>query len=166
MRVFNNSSIAATQTKSTQRSGRKSKIKAKKEAPIKAKRLSPAEVQAKFEQLKMEKATNSSMTKRKQAFEQSKRSQFMGGGIFKNPDMPQDQPFLEKKIVPKENIIVGEELELNSSPNTADYTLDSDIKTNAPDAEVTKEKLKSALSLGSFKFSDKERKVLSQILGE
>ena len=166
MRVFNNPITPAAHTKSTNRSGRKAKSKPKEAAPAKAKRLSPSEVQAKFEQLKSEKNTGTSIKKRKQNFELSKRSQFMGGGIFKNPNMPQDQPFQEKNVSANNNVIVGKELELNDSPNTADYTLESDIGPNKPDAEQTKEKLKSVLSLKAFNFSDKERNVLSQILGE
>lgn len=40
----------------------------------------------------------------------------------------------------------------------------SDIGGNDPNHEDTKEKLKSALSMGSFAFSDKERQVLNSIL--
>lgn len=39
-----------------------------------------------------------------------------------------------------------------------------DIGRNKPDSEVTQGKLKMALGNGSFKFSDKERAVLEQIL--
>jgi len=39
------------------------------------------------------------------------------------------------------------------------------IDENKPDSELTRSKLKDSLSSGSFAFSDKERAVLSQILG-
>jgi hypothetical protein len=39
------------------------------------------------------------------------------------------------------------------------------MSNNKPDSEETRSKLKDSLSTGSFAFSDKERQVLSEILG-
>lgn len=47
-----------------------------------------------------------------------------------------------------------------------DHLLNSDIVTNDPNSEETQEKLKTALSMGSFAFSEKERNVLDKILNQ
>lgn len=47
-----------------------------------------------------------------------------------------------------------------------DHLLSSDIATNDPNAPETQEKLKDILKSGGFKFSEKERKVLSGILNK
>ncbi len=52
----------------------------------------------------------------------------------------------------------------SKGPNTKDYILDSDIGNNDPNKEITREKLKGILAVGGFKFSEKERDVLSKIL--
>ncbi len=39
-----------------------------------------------------------------------------------------------------------------------------DVKKNAPDSEVTQEKLKGLLQNGAFSFNDKERQALQEIL--
>jgi hypothetical protein len=156
MRVFNK------QTQTNIHSGSSKNAQGKKsirQRPAIPKRLSRAEVQARFEQLKLEKATGTSHKKLKHKYERSQMSQYMNGGVFKNDKRPQNIPNVE-------TVVVGKELELNDSPNTADYVLNSDVASNKPDAAETREKLKGVLSGGSFNFSDKERDVLSKILAD
>lgn len=54
--------------------------------------------------------------------------------------------------------------EVNSDPNFPDKIMRSDVGLNNPDDSNTKEKLKSALSMGAFNFNPKEREVLDRIL--
>ncbi|MBT7610333.1 MAG: hypothetical protein HN576_11290 [Bacteriovoracaceae bacterium] len=159
MRVFNNSQHSPANSTS---SGKKSSVNrkiSKTNELVGTKRLSRAEVERRFEELKNEKRTGNSLKERKQNYERSKMSQFMGGGIFKGD-------FRAQNLSHPKPVVVGEELELNDSPNTADYVLGSDIAANKPDAAETREKLKGVLSNGGFKFSDKERDVLSKILAD
>ena len=70
-----------------------------------------------------------------------------------------------KKIKPP----TASEIETKKAPMTANEAADkakviSDVGDNRPDSEETKEKLKDALKMGSFAFSDKEKKVLASIL--
>ncbi|EQC46763.1 hypothetical protein M899_1114 [Bacteriovorax sp. BSW11_IV] len=55
--------------------------------------------------------------------------------------------------------------EKKESEEKKDLLLKSDIATNDPKDPRVQEKLKDALQNGAFKFNDKEREVLAQILG-
>ncbi len=76
----------------------------------------------------------------------------------------------EIKKVAKEETPVAEEVKAEGSEKAKegaeekDHLLASDIATNDPNSPETQEKLKDILKTGAFKFSEKERKVLSGIL--
>lgn len=55
---------------------------------------------------------------------------------------------------------------LDPNAPVEDEPVIGDVKKNDPNDPNTKEKLKSALSMGAFDFGEKERAVLSQILGD
>jgi hypothetical protein len=59
---------------------------------------------------------------------------------------------------------LNSEKENNTDPNFPDKIMRSDVGLNSPDDSNTKEKLKSALSMGAFNFNSKEREVLDRIL--
>lgn len=48
--------------------------------------------------------------------------------------------------------------------NKHEFSFVGDIKDNAPDSEVTQEKLRALLKSGGFNFNEKERSVLFDIL--
>lgn len=57
-------------------------------------------------------------------------------------------------------------IEKEAEETNEDIMLKSDIAKNDPTDPNTQEKLKTVLKQGSFGFSDKEKAVLSQILGD
>ncbi len=60
--------------------------------------------------------------------------------------------------------VEGVSKEGQESVEDKDHLLASDVGANDPKAPETQEKLKDILKTGAFKFSEKERKVLSSIL--
>lgn len=155
MRVFKNTQ--QVQTTSTN----------KKESPS-SRRLSPNEVRARFNELKNDNISSKAKSKYKAKFKSTQTSQYMNGGILNQKRFPpkevQNQPIVKPQPQPEEVVETVEEE--YDSPNTEDYTIESDVQTNDPNSAETKEKLKGILSSGAFGFNPKEKEVLSKILYE
>lgn len=157
MRVFKSSASIQISQNSSKKKGQGAQPR----------RLSPAEVQARFEELKMKKHGSEALAKQRAKFKRSQTSQFMGGGILNRKRFPQAE--VQQVAKPPEAQPIEQtqaEGPAYDSPNTDDYTIQSDIANNDPNSDVTREKLKGILSAGGFSFNPKERDVLSKILAE
>lgn len=74
------------------------------------------------------------------------------------------RPIVDIASVDASNIAKAGGEEEIKTPNTKDFTINSDIALNDPKDTNTQEKLKMALSRGAFNFNPKEREALEKIL--
>ena len=151
MRIFRNHSPVLNNPKTKKLAGvGKNKQNHLNQRAIKS--LSESDIREKVEKLKERKKVNKALKDSQTKKEPGQVSQYMNGGILQGTK--------------NKNLAQTGISQSSSSPNTEDYVLPSDISSNDPNDSLTREKLKGALSGNSFNFSEKEREVLSKILGD
>lgn len=62
-------------------------------------------------------------------------------------------------------VVISKEAHEKAEKAKAEKAIEGDIKSNDPNSEETKEKLRGLLMSGTFAFNDKERDALNEILG-